>query len=493
MLDPRPEFIPLGQPSSTSSGHWRVFAAFLVLGCFILGATLAAAVLYARHVVETTVFKVARVADVRLRVGEIRWGLGFIQVFDAHLEFIRVPGVTVDVRRLDLDFAGTTVKKVLVSGIDVRAVGDPQELYRDGTRELARWRSVELPGTTKTARPEMEYRELGVDWQGNLPLVSHARLENVRWTETPLGAPDAGETELVLKATRGLVGTVEWSPFAIVYRTQTAGFDLAFGETFATAKWSVSYREAADGPVAVLGFTSVDLADLMSRADSAPVPEALAKARADGVLTAQLDPATLKVLGKLTARLTGFVPPHPPELKGYAFKDTTRLDVTFTGDPLLNVADLSVIQLVNGDIALLGNGRVERTSEGAKIRADLSTHLDCITLAKGFAATEVGGALGAWGQKNAAKALRGSVAVRVQLDADTEHLAEAKVVKRIGIGCGLRPLTLEELLSLGLPPPPEPKTIERIVKQLPRADRLPKLPSLLPSLDELLDVNLRRK
>ncbi|MGC4068953.1 MAG: hypothetical protein QM784_30770 [Polyangiaceae bacterium] len=70
-------------------------------------------------------------------------------------------------------------------------------------------------------------------------------------------------------------------------------------------------------------------------------------------------------------------------------------------------------------------------------------------------------------EKNAAKAVRGSVSVRVQLDADTEHLAEAKVVKRIGIGCGLRPLTLEELLSLGLPPPPEPKTIERIVKQLP--------------------------
>ncbi|MGC4063857.1 MAG: hypothetical protein QM784_04315 [Polyangiaceae bacterium] len=60
----------MGHPSSTSSGHWRVFAAFIVLGSFILGATLAAAVLYARHVVETTVFKVARVADVRLRVGE---------------------------------------------------------------------------------------------------------------------------------------------------------------------------------------------------------------------------------------------------------------------------------------------------------------------------------------------------------------------------------------------------------------------------------------
>jgi hypothetical protein len=481
----------LGHPSSTTSRHWRVFAAFIVLGSFILGATLAAAVLYARHVVETTVFKVARAADVRLQVREIRWGLGFVQIFDSHLEFARVPGLTVDVRRLDIDFAATNIQKILLSGIDVHAAGDPQVLYRDGTRELARLRTVKLPGETKTSRPEIEYRELGLDWQGNLPMVSRARLENVRWTEAPTGTPTAGETEVTIKATRALIGTWETSPFAIVFRAQKEGFDLGFGESFATAKWSVSYRDGTDGPLAVLGFTAVDIPELIAQFGNAQSPEALAKARADGVLTAQFDPSTLKVLGKLTARLSGFLPPHPQELKGYAFKDTTRLDVTFTSDPLLNVAELPVIQLVNGDLALLGNGRVERTPTGAKVRADLATRLDCVTLAKGFATTDVGGALGAWGQKNAAKALRGSVAVRVQLDADTDHFADAKVVKRIGIGCGLRPLSIEDFLSLGLPPPPEPKAIERLVKQLPKIERLPKLPSLLPSLNELIDVNIR--
>ncbi|MGC4063858.1 MAG: hypothetical protein QM784_04320, partial [Polyangiaceae bacterium] len=100
-----------------------------------------------------------------------------------------MPGVTVDVRRLDLDFAATSVKKVLLSGIDVRAVGDPQELYRDGSREFARLRQVELPGASKTPRPEIEYRELTVDWQGNLPMLSRVRLEKVRLTETPVGTP----------------------------------------------------------------------------------------------------------------------------------------------------------------------------------------------------------------------------------------------------------------------------------------------------------------
>ncbi|MGC4068954.1 MAG: hypothetical protein QM784_30775 [Polyangiaceae bacterium] len=259
-------------------------------------------------------------------------------------------------------------------------------------------RQVELPGASKTPRPEIEYRELTVDWQGNLPMLSRVRLENAsldgnagRYTDGPVQLGLFGGRHQSHASARGqprmeplrrhLPGPTEWARFAL-------------GETFATAKWSVSYRDGDDGPVAVLGFTAVDVSELLSRVSNAPVPDALAKARADGVLTAQLDPATLKVLGKVTARLTGFVPPHPPELKGYAFKDTTRLDVTFSGDPLLNVAELPVIQLVNGDIALLGTGRVERTSAGAKIRADLSTHLDCVTIAKGFAASEVGGALG---------------------------------------------------------------------------------------------------
>ena len=71
------------------------------------------------------------------------------------------------------------------------------------------------------------------------------------------------------------------------------------------------------------------------------------------------------------------------------------------------------------------------------------------------------------------------MAVTVKVDTDTRDLENAKVLRLIGVGCGLKPLRL-----------PTPEELESFAKELPEfvgklpdiVDELPALPSALPRL-----------
>jgi hypothetical protein len=193
-------------------------------------------------------------------------------------------------------------------------------------------------------------------------------------------------------------------------------------------------------------------------------------------------------------QLQGFTPPHPAELAGYRFADTTALQVRFTVDPLFLAANLDFIELKSGDIALLGHGKIDRELASLRLRAELAATLDCVTLARGYANERVGGALGEWGSRNAVKAIRGNVQVHVQLDVDSAQLERARVVKRIGVGCGLRPMTIGEVIDLGLPPW-DPQSAGRLIQQQSPDQLLRELnqmPNLLPTFDELDPFGLKR-
>jgi hypothetical protein len=75
----------------------------------------------------------------------------------------------------------------------------------------------------------------------------------------------------------------------------------------------------------------------------------------------------------------------------------------------------------------------------------------------------------------------GSVGVRLQVDASTSNLPGGKVERSIGIGCGLKPLTLEDLRALGdeLFRGELSKLPEELGKLLPPG--APPIPSSLPS------------
>jgi hypothetical protein len=135
---------------------------------------------------------------------------------------------------------------------------------------------------------------------------------------------------------------------------------------------------------------------------------------------------------------------------------------------------------------------VAGAADGARVRLDLRGTLPCDALASASAESRLGKLLGrAAGRKAGIAALRlvgGSVAVRVQVDASTPKLAEAKVDRSIGIGCGLKPLTLEDLRALGdelfrgdLSKLPEDLAKLLPPGPLPIPSRFPPIPSGFPS------------
>ena len=84
------------------------------------------------------------------------------------------------------------------------------------------------------------------------------------------------------------------------------------------------------------------------------------------------------------------------------------------------------------------------------------------------------------GHPAARQVIGGSVGVRVQVDGSTKNLAAASVKRSIGIGCGLKPLTLADLARIGetLMPSDLSELAEDIQKLTPKLpDGTPLIPS----------------
>jgi hypothetical protein len=159
-----------------------------------------------------------------------------------------------------------------------------------------------------------------------------------------------------------------------------------------------------------------------------------------------------ELTGKLSASLTGFVPPHPPELDGFVFGDVTTFDTDLHVDHTRTLVTLKNSKLKAGKFELLGGGSVKREGVTASVDLDLKGSLPCDALAGAAAESRLGKLLGRasgkQGKLTALAIVRGDVSVEVGVQASTADLANAKLTQKIGVGCGLRPLSLAELIAL---------------------------------------------
>jgi hypothetical protein len=193
--------------------------------------------------------------------------------------------------------------------------------------------------------------------------------------------------------------------------------------------------------------------------------------------------------GKLSASLKGFVPPHPPELDGFVFGDLTTLDTDLSVDASRNRVTLTNTQVKAAKFELRGGGSIVREGQVAVVDVALKGALPCDALAGAAAESRLGQLLGrASGKQGKLTALafvRGEVTVDVGVKARSDDVANAKLTRTIGIGCGLKPLTLEELIKLT----PNAKDLEAIGGEVGRKLEtigkdlgLPPVPSGLPAL-----------
>lgn len=475
----------MGNSGSNTARAVRLVVALVVVTCFIVGGVVTGAYLAVRHIVTSSAVGYAKALGVTIEPTEVRFGLTFVQLLDTKFVVAAIPGVAGTARRIDVDLEGIRPKAMLAMGVTIVAEGDPLALKESALKywEELRQKSNSSAGTEL---PKVEWQHLDVHLKtGNafLPTVSLAELSV---------ASNVGAThdETTIRTAKTTAGAAELGPLEVAIRNQDGTFELGWGPTLLESSWRVAYRELDRADQVRFSFQPHPAKDLLEHVGTTAIPESLATAKVAGHFEAIRDRASGKTKGTLTINLSEFTPPYPPELKGYRFAKTTTLRAQIELDPLLLAAELRGIELRTGDLALIGHGRIDRELFSLRLRAELGTTLDCVTLAKGYATETVGGALGNWGASNAPLAIRGGVSVRVQIDADSRRLDDAKVVKRLGIGCGLRPMSLVDLMNLGLPPIPDPKTVERLIQQIPPdavLSNLPAFPKLLPSIDELLN------
>jgi hypothetical protein len=194
-----------------------------------------------------------------------------------------------------------------------------------------------------------------------------------------------------------------------------------------------------------------------------------------------------EVNGTLKSALKGFVPPHPPELDGFVFGDVTTFETKLHVDAPRETVTLTQSKVKAGRFELAGGGSVVRHGLDATLDLDLKGVLPCDALAGAAVESRLGQLLGRasgkQGKRTALAVVRGEVSVNVGIQASTKDLANAKLSQKIGVGCGLRPLSLSELIALT----PNAKDIQAIgnevgkkLEEFGKDLGLPPVPTSLP-------------
>jgi hypothetical protein len=309
-------------------------------------------------------------------------------------------------------------------------------------------------------------------------------------TRTPTGALFVAERASFAGLELGRVGTV--------LSTDTPSIALGFGEEDLTkAPIRLEVQPTLAQPTAKLSLAPIAIEKLSKPLGVAlPLPEVIVGGEAELVFAAQ--DAAAPIDGRLSFSLKGYVPPHPVELQGFVFGDTTTFDSKLNVSADRTRVEFRETKVKAGKFEVNGGGAIVREAESAKLAFDLKGELPCGALAGAAVESRLGAALGRLAGEAARRAVRGTVSVFVKVLADSRDLPNARIERRIGVGCGLRPFTLAELerlvpeefrkiageLASALPPVPSALSIPSGLPALPSALPPPKLPSALPKLPD---------
>jgi ADP-dependent NAD(P)H-hydrate dehydratase / NAD(P)H-hydrate epimerase len=368
-------------------------------GAILLGAAAVALLVLLPRYVERKVLSTAEAQGVTLKPESIAFGWGWVQITQAKVNLSRVRTVEMQVGRIDVALAGLTPLSIDLTNVDGLVVGSITNVGL----ELSEW---------SKAHPSAY----------SLPLS--AKNVHVRFVE-PVGTPPW------LEVSGGeLTRTKSGGVFAAQH-TSFAGVDLGrVGAGFA--------REASS---IALGFGEADLSKAPFRVEIspngspptarfvlAPTPaERLAKPLGLGPLGSGVvvssestiafasGAAEGSVTGASNVTLKGYIPPHPFELDGFIFGDTTTFDTKFTLPKTRDRITLTESRLKAGKFELTGDGLLSRGSDHSEATLNLSGELPCSALAGVSAESRLAKLLGATlaGQagKLAEKFVGGSVRV----------------------------------------------------------------------------------
>ena len=421
-----------------------------------------------------------------LRVTEADYSLTSLRLRNPSVELRGVPGVTLAIQSAQIDLTRLRPTRLQLSAVRVQAVGAPLPLLQ----ALEIWKAKYLTRLLQNTLPPPEVDDLQFNWRATMDGPALLRLDGVTWARSANATP-ATAVNGTLTAARVTAGSSTLRALSLAVHYTTDEIALGFGATqLESAPMRAGFQRQADADDLYLSFTELPLGPMLASLGAPNVDANLAAVRAKGRVSLRFPhDERLHYLGRVELDLRGWVPPHPAELDGFVFGNTTNLQADIAVERSLTQAQLSHLGLSSGALKLAGHGVVELAAmASAHLKAQLNGQLPCSTLASAVVESKLGQVYGRWAASHAGQTVAGNVAVTIQIDANSAHLDQIKIAKRIGVGCGLKPLTLGDALALGLPPMPDADFLQHATRGLPSLDK--PLPSVLPGWPSLPDWKL---
>ena len=418
----------------------RTHGLLVALGIVVLGvvAAVVGLWLYLPGYIEKRVVAEAKARGIELTPGEVGFGWGWLQLSGATAKLIGAPSFESKLKLVDIALDGFEPKSVELSDVQVGVSGSLPRVVL----ELGEWaknnpRAFEAPLVASRVSLKVAEAPAEAPW---------LELSGGFLTRTVAGAAFSADSCKLSGFELGKVG----AGF-----TKTGGdISIGFGDQKAQAaplRLDASVDAQGAGKMSVV-LTPTKLG-LLGKGLGIPLP--LPDVIASGDVKLELPAGAVngaEVKGKLSTSLKGFVPPHPPELDGFVFGDLTTFDTELSVDGARSRVTLTNSKVKAARFELVGGGSIVRDGLDAKVDMDLKGALPCDALAGAAAESRLGQILGRasgkQGKLTALALVQGTVSVEVGIKASTRDLLHARLTQKIGVGCGLRPFSLSELIAL---------------------------------------------
>ena len=450
-----------------SGKRWLLILAIAV--ALLLGAAGFGLLVVLPGYVEGRVLTTAAANGISLKPAKVSFGWGWVQITQVQVNLDGVRSVQMQVGRIDVALDRLTPLSIELSNVEGVVTGSISNVGL----ELSAWTrahpsAYSLPLSAKNVRVRF------VDPAGSPPWLDVSG--GVLTRTASGGAFSASHTEF-LGVDLGKVGAG--------FSREASAIALGFGQSDLTqAPFRVEVKPAATPPTATFSLVPT-AAELLARPLGIGLLVSGVTVAAETTIAFGTGVAEGSVTGNTHVTLKGYVPPHPFELDGFIFGDTTTFSTKFALPKTRDRITLMEASLQAGRFELHGDGLLVRSPDHSEINVKLHGDLPCSS----FAAVEaesrlskiLSGSLLTKAGKLAEKMASGSVSVGIELSADTRHLGDARIDRKIGIGCGLHPLSFAELNKL-FPLPPEINALLQNLPALPTdLSKIPGMPAGLPT------------
>lgn len=446
----------------------KVLLGLVALGLVVLVGLGVAALIFVPRYVEREVIAAAKQRGIELEPGEISFGWGWVQVANSRARLVGVRSVQLELKLADVALDGRLPLVFALADVRAEVTGNPLAV----ADELSAWSKA----YEKLTPEPVTINGLSLSFRSAAGAEPELTLSGAKMV--------AKAGRVTLDAPKARLYGRELGPLRLGRDPEKVTLLVTLGQTpIDNPLLNVEIRSAEQTLVHV-ALRPITVGELgKALAVGLPRPEIGISGSAD--LSVPKSLLSGRVTGRVDFALKGYVPPHPLELDGFVFGDTTTVASALELQPERLRIEIKDARVKAGRFEVTGGGelRAEGRNQG-RLLLSLRGELPCNALAGVVAETRLGRALGKLSGKAARTVIGGGVGVRVSVDVSTENPDKAQIVKTITPGCGLRPLSFEELVKLGelAPEVLDPAVLADLKKVLEEGVHAP-ANSALPNLE----------